>query len=190
MQLILASNSPRRKELLQSKGLNFKVIVSNYNEISFTDDPIETAKSFALGKAKEVFERLSVKEGVVVLGADTVVYHQGKILGKAETQDQAKKMLKSLSGKTHSVFTGYAFITEKKTITGYSESKVKFNELNDDTINSYVNSGLYKGKAGSYGIQDGYPLVESYVGSYENIVGLPSDEIIDILTSIEKEKNG
>ena len=185
MEVILASNSPRRKELLENRGIKFRVIVSNYNEISFTDDPIETANSFALGKAKEVFERLSVKDGVVVLGADTVVYHEGKIMGKAKSQEQAIEMLKSLSDKTHSVFTGYALITEKKTITGYSESKVKFNKLDEDTINSYVNSGLYKGKAGSYGIQDGYPLVESFKGSYENIVGLPVDEIVEILVNLK-----
>ena len=112
-----------------------------------------------------------------------------KILGKAKSKQQAIQMLKSLSGKTHSVITAYALITNKQTFTGYSESKVKFNDLTDSVINEYISSGLYEGKAGSYGIQDGYPLVESFSGSYENVVGLPVDEIVEILRKIERENN-
>jgi septum formation protein len=178
MELILASNSPRRKELLQSKGLDFKVISSNYNEEYFSSDPVQTAVQFALGKASDVFQSLQNKDGIIVLGADTVVFHEGKILGKAPNDSIAKKMLKSLSGKTHSVITGYALISKEKTITGFSESSVKFNDLSEGIIDDYIASGLYKGKAGSYGIQDGFPLVESFTGDYNNIVGLPVDEII------------
>ena len=186
MELILASNSPRRKELLQKYGLQFKVIVSDYEEKVCSDNPIETAVEFATGKARCVFKSLSSKDNKVVLGADTVVYHDGKILGKAQTEEMAIEMLKSLSGKTHSVITGYALISKNKTITGHCESKVKFNNLNKEIINEYVKSGLYKGKAGSYGIQDGYALVEKHTGSYENIVGLPAQEIISILNEFSK----
>lgn len=178
MKLILASNSPRRKDLLQSKGISFEVIVSDYNETQFTNNPIQTATEFAYGKAKSVFDSVIDKNGVVVLGADTVVFHQNEILGKAKTEEDARSMLKNLSGKTHSVVTGYALISTDKKIIGHCQSKVKFNDLTEELIDQYISSGLYKGKAGSYGIQDGYPLVESYTGDYNNIVGLPVDEIV------------
>ena len=178
MQLILASNSPRRKELLQKSGVDFNIVVSGFEETAFSSDPIETAISFAFGKAQSVYNALSNMQDIVVLGADTVVYHNGKILGKPNSENQAIKMLKSLSGKTHSVITGYALVAKDKTVKGFVQSKVKFAQLTDETINSYIASGLYKGKAGSYGIQDGYNLVENYIGSYNNIVGLPTEEII------------
>lgn len=187
MELILASNSPRRKELLQNKGIKFKVIASNYNEIQFTNDPIQTAIDFAKGKAEDVFRTLLNKDGVVVLGADTVVFHQGEILGKTKTDEQAVKMLKSLSGKTHTVITGYALIAKDKQITGYAKAQVQFNKLSKKVIDNYIKSGLYKGKAGSYGIQDGFPLVASYNGDYNTIVGLPVDEIILLLKEFNYE---
>lgn len=187
MQLILASNSPRRRQLLKEKGIKFNVIVGDFKEESFSSNPVETATTFARGKAKDVFSSLVNTAGFVVLGADTVVYHDGKILGKPKTKSDARNMLKSLSGKTHTVITGYSFIYDNKEIIGYSQSKVKFKHLTDKIINDYIQSGLYKGKAGSYGIQDDFPLVESYNGSYENIIGLPIDNVVKILKQIEME---
>ena len=189
MQLILASNSPRRKEILQKYGVRFKVKIGDYKETIFSNEPIETAITFALGKAQSVYNALKEKNDIVVLGADTVVYHDGKILGKAHSEEQARKMLKSLSGKTHTVVTGYALVGKEKVVKGYSVSDVKFNVLTEKVINSYIDSGLYKGKAGSYGIQDGYNLVESYSGSYENIVGLPIEDIIKEIKSFNRSNN-
>lgn len=177
MKLILASNSPRRKELLDRFGFKFKTITSDYAEKETGLSPADTVKTFATGKAENVFDALKDKSDAVVLGADTVVVMEGKILGKPADKTDAVKTLKLLSGKTHSVLTGYAIISDKKREIGYSETKVTFNLLSDELITDYVNSGLPLDKAGSYGIQDGYDLVKSYDGGFYNVMGLPIDII-------------
>lgn len=184
MKLVLASNSPRRKELLEKAGFKFEIISSDYDETGFSDNPVLTAETFAVGKAQAVFS--AVKEGVAVIGADTVVFEGGEILGKPKSQEEAEKMLKRLSGKTHSVVTGYAVITSDKIISGSVTTEVTFNNLSDELIGEYIKSGLYKGKAGSYGIQDPFPLVKSYKGSLTNVIGLPIETIVPILEKIVK----
>ena len=185
MKLILASNSPRRKEILKDAGFEFIIKQSDYDETTFSDNPIETALTFALGKAKAVFNVLSDKSNVV-LGADTVVFYNGKILGKPKDEKEAVRMLKTLSNKTHLVVTGYAIITKDKTICDCCKTQVTFNDLSDELIDSYIKSGLYKGKAGSYGIQDNYPLVKRYEGSLSNVIGLPIEEIAPLLKNLIK----
>lgn len=184
MKLVLASNSPRRKELLEKAGFKFEIISSDYDETGFSDNPVLTAETFAVGKAQAVFS--AVKEGVAVIGADTVVFEGGEILGKPKSQEEAEKMLKRLSGRTHSVVTGYAVITSDKIISGSVTTEVTFNNLSDELIGEYIKSGLYKGKAGSYGIQDPFPLVKSYKGSLTNVIGLPIETIVPILEKIVK----
>ncbi|MBE7090052.1 MAG: Maf-like protein, partial [Clostridiales bacterium] len=120
------------------------------------------------------------------IGADTVVFESGEILGKPKSQEEAKKMLKRLSGRTHSVVTGYAVITKDEIISGSVTTEVTFNNLSDELISKYIESGLYKGKAGSYGIQDPFPLVKSYKGSLTNVIGLPIETIVPILEKIVK----
>ena len=176
-RLILASNSPRRKELLEKEGYLFDVIPSEYDEKSFSDDPFLTAETFAIGKAKDVYCRLENKNDSVVLGSDTIIYSAGKILGKPSDRSGAEKMLRSLSGKTHSVITGYAIVSERGTDSGYFVTEVTFNDLSDSVLYGYLDSGLWKGKSGSYGIQDGFPLAKSYVGSVNNVMGLPIELI-------------
>ena len=184
MKLILASNSPRRKEILTNSGYQFIVMPSSFNEEVFSFNPVETAVGFAFGKASDVFNLLKDNSNVVVLGVDTVVYSDNKILGKSKSDKQAFEMLKRLSGRTHSVISGYALITSGKTVKGYAETQVTFNELTDDVIWEYVKSGLYKGKAGSYGIQDDFPLVKSYNGSLNNFIGLPTEVLYPELNKI------
>jgi len=184
MKLVLASNSPRRKELLEKAGFKFEIISSDYDETGFSDDPVLTAETFAVGKAQAVFN--AVKGRVAVIGADTVVFESGEILGKPKSQEEAKKMLKRLSGRTHSVVTGYAVITKDEIISGSVTTEVTFNNLSDELISKYIESGLYKGKAGSYGIQDPFPLVKSYKGSLTNVIGLPIETIVPILEKIVK----
>ena len=184
MKLILASNSPRRNELLRNAGFKFEIISSDYEETGFSNDPILTAETFAVGKAQAVFN--SVKEGVAVIGADTVVFEGGDILGKPKSEEEGALMLKRLSGKTHSVVTGYAVITSDEIVSGSVMTEVTFNNLSDELISEYIKSGLYKGKAGSYGIQDPFPLVKSYNGSLTNVLGLPIETIIPILEKIVK----
>ena len=185
MKLILASNSPRRKDLLKKLGYEFDVVVSEYQEQSFSSDPRLTATTFAWGKAKAVFENLKDKDSVVVLGADTIVYCENEIIGKPKDEKDAFNMIKKLSGKTHKVITGFCLINTDKIITDYVTSNVKFYTLSDDEIASYVKSGLYKGKAGGYGIQDeDCKLVESYSGSLNNIIGLPTEKVQEYLNKL------
>ena len=185
MKLILASNSPRRREILKNNGFEFEVIVAPYIERDIALSPVETAKDNALGKAKATFNTVNDKNAVV-LGADTVVYLDGKILGKPTSPTHAVEMLKSLSGKTHVVVTGYAIVTQDNQIVGASESKVTFNKLEDKLILDYVNTGSPLDKAGSYGIQDDNGIVKSYTGELNNIIGLPINDISPILNEILK----
>ena len=180
MELILASNSPRRKELLEKYGFKFKIVPSNFNEDELKSSHVETVKSYAFNKALDVFNRLK-QDDVVVLGADTIVYLDGKILGKPKNVNQAISMLSSLSGKTHEVITAYSLIRKDKILTDYVTSKVTFNVLDKNLILEYVNTGSPLDKAGAYGIQDGFDLVKEIEGSFNNVVGLPIEIIKDII---------
>ncbi|MBO7345843.1 MAG: septum formation protein Maf [Clostridia bacterium] len=179
MELILASISPRRKELLEKAGIKFTVIPSDFNEENVSDNPLLTAQSFAFAKAKNVYDKLGRPEDKIVLGVDTVVFLFGKILGKPKSAEQAKEMLKNLSGHEHLVISGYCLLGKKIKIIGYDKTVVAFNNLTSAQIEEYVNSGLYQGKAGGYGIQDGYNLVKEYFGSQNNVIGLPTEKIFE-----------
>lgn len=184
MELILASNSPRRKQLLEEMGLHFSVVTSGFEENDIFVDPVKTAERFAEGKAESVFRSLKKKDNCVVLGADTVVYHEGEIFGKPDSESQAREMLYKLSGKTHTVITGFCLITGSKKVAGHDKTRVVFERLTESVVDKYVKSGLYKGKAGSYGIQDGFPLVKEYHGSLNNVIGLPTEKIKEILNEL------
>lgn len=177
-ELILASASPRRRELLQELGISFSVIPSLFEEKAEGLCPSETALAFARGKAEEVFSRYP---DFAVLGADTVVAIEGELLGKPHSCEEAKAMLRKLSGRTHSVFTGVCLVKENLQLCGISETQVHFFKLSEALIEEYVRSGLPLDKAGAYGIQDGYPLVESYEGSYTNVVGFPMELVREYL---------
>lgn len=177
MELILASNSPRRKDLLKKAGFSFKIISSEFSEKN-ENGGINTAIGNALGKALSVYEK---NTDDVVIGADTIVVFKNEMLGKPKDAFDAILTLKKLSGKTHSVITGYAVISKDNVIKGYEETKVTFNDLSDELIEKYVATGLPLDKAGSYGIQDGFNLVKSYTGSFDNIVGLPVEKIVPLI---------
>lgn len=183
MKLILASGSPRRKDLLKEYGFDFTVIPSAFEESNLLLSPELTAKSNALGKAKDVFSTLC-DDGTVVLGADTIVVLDNKILGKPLNTDQAKSMLKNLSDKTHLVITGYAIVKKDYVLTDAVITKVTFNPLTDELIDKYVATGSPMDKAGAYGIQDGFNLVKDINGSYNNVVGLPVEIIKDKLLKL------
>lgn len=177
--IILASNSPRRKELMEKYGLSFQVVPSLYEEKpNYSLSPIDLVSDLAYNKAKEVASRYPMD---FVIGADTVVAIDGEILGKPKDALDSFQMLKKLSGKMHSVFTGVCFIG-KETKKIAVESKVYFKELTDEEILDYVKTDEPLDKAGSYAIQGiGKKLVSRYEGSYENIIGLPMDEVIQEL---------
>jgi septum formation protein len=178
--IILASGSPRRKELLEQIGIEFKVIKSECDE-DFDESlsPDEAVKVLSLRKSRDVFERT----GGIVIGADTVVAIDGRILGKPKDEEDAFDMLKLLSGRTHSVFTGLTVIKSKADITTVSvETKVTFKELDDNVIREYISTGEPMDKAGAYGIQaKGEVFAEKIDGDFFNVVGLPVSKLWDIL---------
>ncbi len=167
-------------------GYDFNVVVADFDEKDIALSPTQTAIYNAVGKATATFNNLENKNGVAVLGADTVVFFNNALLGKPKDSDDATRILSLLSNNTHTVVTGFAIVTEKQTITGFSESKVTFNNLTNEQVKKYVDSKKPLDKAGAYGIQDGYGLVKSFSGSLNNVVGLPIEEIAPILDKILK----
>lgn len=177
-RLILASASPRRWELLAAVCGQFETVTSAFEESARGLSARETALRFAEEKAKEVFSRYP---NCFVLGADTVVSLAGEPLGKPKDAEEAVKMLQALSGRTHSVFTGVCLIGEGFFRSCVEETRVTFHALSEELIGRYVRSGLPLDKAGAYGIQDGYPLVKEYEGSYTNVVGLPVERVRELM---------
>ena len=168
--IILASQSPRRRELLKYITNDFEVKTAN------VDETLE--KGISPDKAVEYLSKIKAepfKNGVdTIIGADTVVSIDGKILGKPKDKADAFAMIKELSGREHSVFTGVTVICKNEEKTFSVETKVKFFDLSDDEINTYIATGEPFDKAGAYGIQGvGAVLVEKIEGDYNNIVGLP-----------------
>lgn len=172
--IILASGSPRRKQILSDMGLNFEIIKSPFEEEfdheHFTYEAIE---NLAYGKAKAVCDLLTDES--LVIGADTVVVLSDKVLGKPKDFDDAKLMLNQLSGKRHFVVTSICVINSKTKIFNVNSttSYVEFNDLSDNLIEDYINNFAPYDKAGSYGIQE-LPddFVKNIDGSFENIIGL------------------
>ena len=178
MKLILASKSPRRKELLKKIGVDFEISAPKNAEIFVKGMPIDDAiKLIALKKAQEIYEKGG---GGAVLSADSVVVFGGEVIGKPESPADAVNILKKLSGKEHLVKTAIAFIGDGFFYNECITSKVVFNELSDEFIKAYVESGSPLDKAGAYGIQD-KGIVKEYYGSYDNIVGLPTERVDEIL---------
>ena len=173
MALLLASNSPRRRELLGTITKNFRVQPSLFEESAKGLSAQETVSLFSKGKALEVLSRF---EEDVVLGADTVVSLGGEILGKPHSKEEAKEMLRLLSGKEHAVYTGIFLASRKKRLSSVVKTTVFFYTLSEEHIERYVATGSPLDKAGAYGIQDGFGLVEKIEGSYSNVVGLPVEE--------------
>ena len=178
---IVASASPRRKEILSMGGFGFRIIPSDCDEtIKEKLSPEETVKVLAERKALSV---LSENENSVVLGCDTVVALGDEILGKPSDREDAFKMIKALSGKTHRVCTGVCIADKDKIKSFVSVAEVEFYELSDETAESYVATGECDDKAGAYGIQGlGGTLVKSIKGDYYAIVGLPYAETVRVLS--------
>ncbi len=168
--LVLASASPRRRELLARFIGEFRVVPSNVEEECTTEDPVECALQLARAKAWEVYNRV----GGTVIGADTVVSIDGHILGKPRDEKDAFRMLKLLSGRVHRVTTGYCIVYEGEEHSGAVVTEVKFRELDEELIRAYIRTGEPMDKAGAYGIQGKAGLfVEWIKGDYYNVVGFP-----------------
>ncbi len=205
---ILASNSPRRKELLSNLMGDIMVLAMDVDETVEPGLPPEKiVEKLARRKAHAVFDRvyqlgelidqdpkntedeklMLAKEFVAskvysVIGADTIVYHDGEVLGKPKDKEDAFRMLKSLSGDTHSVFTGVCILTPKEKLFFHSETKVTFDDLPDDEIWEYIETGEPMDKAGAYGIQGaGGTFVTGIEGDYTNVVGFPIGEFCHLI---------
>ena len=172
--LILASGSPRRKELLQKLTKDFTVIVPNVDEKIFPWTPDVAASESAKMKAYAVFASHPFD---AVLSCDTVVLLEGNILGKPRDEEEAFAMLKAESGKMQKVLSAYCYLSGDIEICRTVMTRVYFNELSDELIRDYIQNKKPLDKAGAYGIQDGYPLVHHIEGSYDNVVGLPTEDI-------------
>ena len=182
--LILASESPRRKYLLKQTGLSFKVIPSRIDETKIPrskSSPSDYVRVLAEAKANDI----SVKyPGNWVIGADTIVLIENMILGKPDSKDDARNMLKQLSGKTHQVLTGYAIVCRSKgrSFSDTVTTQVLFKNLTEAEIEWYIHTQEPFDKAGAYAIQGlGTFIVKSITGSYTNVVGLPVCEVVEHL---------
>lgn len=175
MKLVLASKSPRRSEILKNAGFDFVIRTADADEtIADGTNPEDVVVIIAARKAKAV-ERANDE---MVLGADTIVVLDEKILGKPKDREDAFNMLRSLSGRVHSVFTGVCAISDKGSITFAEETKVEFYPLTDEEINSYIDSNDCYDKAGAYGIQGlASKFIRGINGDYFNVVGLPISSV-------------
>ena len=173
--IILASESPRRRELIKKITKEFMVIPANIDEsvlhIPACDLPGELSKL----KAYDIFAKYPNDK---VLACDTVVIIDGQILGKPHSKEQAKEMLQRLSGRKHVVISGYTIISKEKEVTRTVRTYVYFNKLSDELIDAYIATGSPMDKAGAYGIQDReFDLVNHIEGSFDNVIGLPTEDI-------------
>ena len=167
MNVILASGSPRRAKILEARGVSFTVVKTDAPEVSYPHDPERTVRENALAKGKAA-------TGAHVLSADTIVWYDGRIYGKPRDLEEAKAFLRELSGNVHTVFTGVAFDGDVKVV----KSDVKFRTLSEEMIEDYVARVHPTDRAGAYDIDEsGDLIVESWTGSYENIMGLPVEPL-------------
>lgn len=185
MEIILASKSPRRRELLKKIGItDFKVFPAKDEDSPCCGlSPSETVKQIASGKASQVSER---HPDSLVIAADTLVYLDGEPLGKPEDEDDAIRMLRRLSGRTHDVYTGICLKLGEKMLCGAELTRVTFRKLTDDEIAAYVATGEPMDKAGAYGVQGrGAVLTERIDGDFFNVMGLPLCRLYKMLREFE-----
>ena len=186
-KIILASNSPRRKELLKKIGLEFEVIPSNFEE-NLPDDNFsyEKIENLAVNKARDVEKRIT--DPAIIIAADTVVVLNGKILGKPHSKQEAKEMISSLSGKTHEVITSIAMINteNKKTLINSTSTKVTFRKISQEEVEKYISTDEPYDKAGAYAAQGLAAIfIEKINGCFNNVVGISVFEVAKMLKVIQ-----
>lgn len=190
MKVILASGSPRRKELLTRIYKDYEIIVAETDEDIDETNPERIVEELAKRKAKAVFDNYNTEEDVLVIGADTIVFYDGEVLGKPEDEEDAKAMLSMLSERVHQVYTGVALFIRKNrenSVTVFNDkTDVSFYYIDRYDINEYVKSGSPMDKAGSYGIQDDFAKhVKKIDGDYNNVVGLPVAKLYQVLKDLK-----
>ena len=179
--IVLASASPRRKEILEGMGASFRIVTSNADESCSIADPIELTRELARRKAEATFDELRRRgenDGAIIISADTVVAIDGKVLGKPHTKAEAIEMLSLLSGRSHTVCTGIAVTYRGVTYVDHSATTVHVDTIPYGEILKYVDSGEPFDKAGGYGIQGGFSKwVSGIDGCYFGVVGLPVNKL-------------
>ena len=192
-RIILASASPRRRELMGMAGYEFEIKVSHKEEKYVSTEPSEIVKELALLKAEDIAEQelgflgSEDKEELIVIGADTVVAHAGKILGKPKSKEDAFQMIKGFQGDKHQVYTGVAVLKydangNRAVVNEAVKTDVYVNPMIDEEIWKYIESDNVMDKAGAYGIQSGFAIhIEKIEGDYFNVVGLPISFIYEVL---------
>ncbi|GIP31361.1 nucleoside triphosphate pyrophosphatase [Paenibacillus sp. J2TS4] len=189
-RLILASTSPRRRELIRNLGLPYEVMASEADEtIEDGLTPGQIVETLSERKARAVYERLPAgPPRQIVVGSDTIVVYNGRVLGKPEDRNDARRMLQMLQGSTHQVYTGIACIETGtgKSLIAHRMTKVVIKPLTESQIDHYIATGEPMDKAGSYAIQGiGATMVESIEGDYFNVVGLSLNLLSDMLQSFD-----
>jgi septum formation protein len=181
LKLVLASASPRRKELLGWSFFPFEIIVSNIEESSEFDKPEQIVMDLATQKADAVFMSIKQDESLV-LGSDTIVVFDNKVLEKPINRAHAKEMLQKLSGQKHSVYTGVSFIMKGERHQFFVKTDVQFNKIDDLLLERYLDTGESMDKAGAYGIQGAaLGFIGEIQGNYSSVVGLPVNQVIEEL---------
>ena len=183
LPVVLASGSPRRRDLLEDLLEDFEIFVPEVDEDALTvGDPVETARSLALAKAKAVFAH---RQDCLVIGGDTVVSLEGRQYTKPTSKKNAIEILTALSGKTHQVTSGVAVIWPDGEVVESDTTEVTFRVLDRTEIEAYVETGEPQDKAGAYASQGGAAgFIQSMVGSKTNVIGLPIEKLTNILESI------
>ena len=176
MTLILASGSPRRKQILEYLNIPFDVVVSNAEEHIDSNKPLEKEiEKLSYLKAEEVFKR---HKDAVVIGSDTIVTINNKVLGKPKNEDEAKQMLQLLQNNKHTVITAVTIMSKDKTITFHNNSDVYFNPISEKEIDEYIKTKEPMDKAGAYAIQGiGAKFIKKIDGDFYSIMGLPLNEV-------------
>lgn len=184
--MILASASPRRKEILSSLGVNFSILVADTDEKCDIREPVAYAEELARRKGQAAY-KITNEKGSIILSADTIVVCDGEILGKPKDRDDAIRTITKLSGKTHSVITGIGVTLDGVTSVSHSETLVRVDDIPQEEIERYVDSGDPMDKAGAYGIQGAFSRwISGIDGCYFGVVGLP----INCLANLFKQVSG
>lgn len=186
-EFVLASASPRRKELLSQIGIKFRVCVSKKEEVILRQSPVSIVKDLSYTKARDVFERGNTD--AVVIGADTIVVYEEKVLGKPKNEEEAYEMIKMLQGEVHKVYTGVSIIWKDEDETHvssfYTETSVELYHMSEEEIRAYIATSEPYDKAGGYAIQGYFArYIKGIKGDYNNVVGLPIGRLYQILNSL------
>lgn len=189
-EILLASGSPRRRELFTEAGLNFKVVSVDVDETPNEKEPEKVAQELSRRKAVAADRELAADRNKVIVAADTVVIHNKEVLGKPKDEADAVRMLTELSGAVHDVITGVTILTPGREEVIFSQrTRVRFRPLSEEEIRDYVATGEPMDKAGAYGIQGlGGRLVEGIDGDFYNVVGFPMDRFLAIMKAIGEIK--